>query len=148
MELDKTSLTQEFYKSYEKQFGKYIILKHGYKICKVEREEEDLAFYCFSLLQSEAKFPLKIFMIDHGKNDNPLDYDRSGLKMFWIETSMMVSGITYSPEKEMKFEKTIHRFFNEHLIPQIRKFMRSRINWDYMVTPEYTDTKVIAEFKK
>jgi hypothetical protein len=41
------------------------MMKHGYKIASLEIEEEDLALYCFSLLQAEATFPIKIFSLNH-----------------------------------------------------------------------------------
>lgn len=41
------------------------MMKHGYKIVSLEIEEEDLALYCFSLLQAEASFPIKVFALNH-----------------------------------------------------------------------------------
>jgi hypothetical protein len=48
-------------------------MKLGFKVAALEIEEEDLALYCFSLLQAEARFPIKMFTIDHNVTEVLLD---------------------------------------------------------------------------
>ena len=71
-------------------------MKLGFKIAALEIEEEDLALYCFSLLQAEANFPIKIFTIDHGNTDVLLDPDQGSRKDLWMETHIMVASLLTS----------------------------------------------------
>lgn len=100
--------------------------------------------YCFSLLQAEANFPVKVFTIDHGNKKVSLDPDQTSRKDLWMETHILVSSLTSSSQDEHKFETRIYEFFNDYLLKNLRDFMKKRINWDYMVSKEYTDEKVIA----
>jgi hypothetical protein len=147
-EFNRNDRTQEFYKVFERQFRNSLMMKHGYKISSLEIEEEDLALYCFSLLQAEANFPIKVFTIDHGPKKPTLDPDQSSRKDLWIETHILVSSLTSSSQDEHKFETKIYEFFNDYLLKNLREFMKKRINWDYMVSKEYTDERVISEFQE
>lgn len=59
--------TQTFYKMFTRHAHEQAILKHGHKVFRLYRHEQDLAFFCLSLLQFEAKFPLRVFSIDEKK---------------------------------------------------------------------------------
>lgn len=110
------------------------MLKHGYKVTALEIEEEDLALFCFSLLQAEAKFPIKIFSVDHQTKKHVLDPEQTSRKDIWIETHILASGLTTTSLDESTFETKIYQFFKEYLVVMLKSFMKKRINWDYMVT--------------
>ena len=97
-DFNKNDRAQEFYKVFERQFRNSLMMKHGYKIAALEIEEEDLALYCFSLLQAEANFPIKIFTIDHGNKKMALDPDQTSRKDLWMETHILVSSLTSSSQ--------------------------------------------------
>ena len=43
--------TQEFYKVFSRHTANQVILKHGYKLFRLSRHEQDLAMFCLSLLE-------------------------------------------------------------------------------------------------
>jgi hypothetical protein len=107
-----------------------------------------LALYCFSLLQAEANFPIKIFTITHDTKANILDPEQPSRKDLWMETHIMVASLITSSKDEHLFEAKIHNFFNNYLLKNLREFMRKKINWDYMTSNEYSDEKVITDFQQ
>jgi len=100
------------------------------------------------MLQAEATFPIKVYTVDHGGKKNVLDPEQTSRKDLWMETNILVSSLTSSSQDEHKFETKIYEFFNDYLLKNLRDFMKRRINWDYMVSKEYTDEKVISEFQQ
>ena len=56
----------------------------------------------------------------------------------------MVASLITSSQDEHLFEAKIYNFFNGYLLNLLRDFMKDRINWDYMISKDYTDEKVIA----
>jgi len=93
------------------------MMKHGYKIASLEIEEEDLALYCFSLLQSEANFPIKIFTVDFNQKEHLLDPDQTSRRDLWMETHIIVASLITSSQDEHLFEAKIYAFFNNYLLP-------------------------------
>lgn len=76
-EFNPEDSAQNFYKAFKQHASEHIILKHGHKIFRLCRHEQDLAFFCFSLLQFEAKFPVRIFCIDGKKANESLAQEES-----------------------------------------------------------------------
>lgn len=58
-----------FYKIFTRHGSDQVILKHGYKLFRLTRNEQDLGYFCLSLLQFEAKFPLRLFSLDVKSED-------------------------------------------------------------------------------
>ena len=98
-----------------------------------------MALYCFSLLQAEASFPIKIFTVDHRGNQNVLDAEQTSRRDLWMETHILVSSLISTSPDEHKFEAKIYEFFNDYLLVKLRDFMKRRINWDYIIEKDYTD---------
>ncbi len=64
--LNANDPAQVFYRQTEKLAeNKSMVMKMGWKIAVLTREQEDLALLCFSLLQAEIDYPLKIYTITH-----------------------------------------------------------------------------------
>lgn len=68
----------------------------GFKIKSLKTEEEDLALFCFSLMQAEAIFPIKIFTIIHKPQNSSVIDDQDSRKDIWMETQLLVSNKTIS----------------------------------------------------
>ncbi len=120
------------------------MLKHGYKIAEVEAIEEDLASFCFSLLQFEAVFPLKIMFLSYEEEKIKKE---SAPKIAWAETQILVPNMTHS-ESEIRFETKIYYFFTDILVKEVQKFVKQYMKWKYMITEEYSDEKVILKFQE
>ncbi len=87
------------------------MVKHGYKVCHVEPHQEDLLLYCLSLLQSEVKFPIKVFCIEYSNESNPENEENHASKAYWIESSMLVTGVTVTEEGNHRFETMLIKFY-------------------------------------
>lgn len=60
----------------------------------------------------------------------------------------MVASLITSSQDQHLFEARIYGFFNDYLLKTLREFIKNRINWDYMITKDYTDEKVISQFQR
>ena len=57
---------------------------------------------------------------------------------------------TKTSEKRVKsdHELKVYNYFSTYLVPKLQGFKDRRINWEYMVSAEYKDEKVVEEFVK
>lgn len=114
-----------------------LLKKLGWKVIDLEKEQEDLAYFCFNLLAAQIKLPLNIFT---NSTDSPLETR----KALWIELGVHSSGRSRSVQGyHHKTEVQIYRFCEYQLLPLLRTFISQRITWAQMSKPSYSEETVI-----
>jgi hypothetical protein len=106
---DRKDTTQNFYRFADKINAQLTMMKLGWKVAELRREQEDLALYCLGLLQAESQLPLKLFAISRQADSSSRVLDLEGSKDVWMETQIMLSDSTRN-EQESSLELGVFRF--------------------------------------
>jgi hypothetical protein len=145
--LNPNDPAQVFYRQTDKLAeNKSMVMKMGWKIAVLSREQEDLALLCFSLLQAELDYPLKIYTITHLPTPQTQANSLAG-KHLWMETQMLLSGISRVEEQE-NLQLSLYRLFLDRLLPLFRNFVASYIDWSVIVQPDFDQDITLHHFEE
>ena len=102
------------------------MVKLGWKVAELSREQVDLALYCLALLQAELSPPFGFFGSNHK--------DRKGeIKNVWIEWHILLSGVSKEDNRHKSLmEVSIFNFCQTEVLPRLRDFIRDELDWKQM----------------
>jgi hypothetical protein len=115
-EFHRENREQEYYKELHRLSGNFLESHIGLRVTRLSREQEDLTFYCLSLLEAELELPIKLFV--------------SNLNEVWVEIKILRRR-SEETEEDVRVEKRALKFL--HLLKErLQRFIATQITWNRM----------------
>lgn len=115
-------------------------MKLGWRVVELSREQVDLGLYCLALLQAESGGPFSFFCVGHGEG-------REEGKAVWVEWRVMLVASSREGSAQ-SLELSVFNLCQREMLPLLQSFFASYLDWSYMCSADYEDSKVVRLFEQ